>query len=369
MPFKPLTGDSGDLLKIVLPAASRGRLADLQQYLKAKPAFLNAQGPHGRTILWEAARKGHEETVAYLIEAGAKLNVRGCYFRDTKVEVTPWCVASMYGRTEVAALLAAAGAEIGLDSACMIGDAEQVERRLQSEPALANAVFEGPEMFRTIHYAVASGDRHVVRAVLAGGADAEEDGGRLLSWAFGYESPEIAERLLAAGARPRPGDANEAMLDSPHWEAVLPKYGVKLDINAPDRLGFPPLIEACRGNHNASEDLDGVKSLVARGADVRVTDHKGKTALHRAAQAGFVEIITYLIAEGASIEAADNKEETPLFDAVRHSRLSAVQLLCAKGARAVHQNRLGQTAMDLANRSPKASKPDIIRALLDAEGA
>ncbi len=248
MPPKQLTGESGDLLKIVLPAAAVGRLAALKQYLEANPAFLNAQGPHGRTILWEAARKGHQETVAYLIEAGAKLDTRGCYFRDTKVEVTPWCIASMCGRTEVAAMLVAAGADVGLDSACMIGDADQVERRLRSDPGQANAVFEGPENFRTIHYAVASGDRHVVNAVLASGADAATDGGRLLSWAFGYENPEIAESLLAAGARPRPGDANEAMLESAHWEAFLPRFGIKLDINAPDRLGFPPLIEACRGN-------------------------------------------------------------------------------------------------------------------------
>ncbi len=110
-----------------------------------------------------------------------------------------------------------------------------------------------------------------------------------------------------------------------------------------------------------------MKSLVRRGADVLVTDHKGKTALHRAAQAGFVEVIGYLIAEGAYVEAGDNKGETPLFDAVRKGRLEAVRALCAAGARVGHENRLGQSALVLANRARTVTKADVVEVLEAAE--
>lgn len=50
--IKPLTGNAGDFSGIVLKAAARGDSAAVNKYLKANPAWLNLEGPHGRTLLW-----------------------------------------------------------------------------------------------------------------------------------------------------------------------------------------------------------------------------------------------------------------------------------------------------------------------------
>lgn len=352
---KPLTGRSRDFLEIVLPAAAAGRLDALRQYIEQEPRFVHAVGPHGRTMLWEAARGNRLETVELLARAGADIEAPGCYFRETKAEISPFCVAVHRGHEAVAEFLQSQGATYGIGSACFLGDQARVAELLAAEPKQVDRVIDGgidPVGLRPIHYAIAGGHADLVATLLQAGANVETDGERLASWALDFDTPEILRLLLDHGARLRPGDANEACLD-PRWAPVISDYGYTVDINAPDRLGFPPLVEACRGNHNAGEDPAAIADLLGRGADVHVRDHKGKTALHRASQANFLQCADVLLAAGASIDAADEKGETPLFDAVRAGRRDMVRHLLEAGADRTHGNRLGQTAALLAGRSRK----------------
>ncbi len=364
-PPKPLTGRSRDFLEIVLPAAAAGRLDAVRHYVEQEPRFVSATGPHGRTMLWEAARGNRLETVQFLAAAGADIEARGCYFRETKAEISPWCVATHRGHNAVADCMRRFGATFGIDSACFLGDGERVEALLAKRPTLVDEPVDGgvdAVGLRPAHYAVAGGYRDILATLLTRGADICSDGERLVAWALDLETPDILRQLLDHGAKPRRGDANEACLD-PFWAPVLATYGYTADINAPDRLGFPPLVEACRGNHNAAEDPDAIADLLKRGCDVDVRDHKGKTALHRAAQAGFRQCADVLLRAGAMIDAADDKGETPLFDAVRAGRRHMVRHLLAAGANPAHGNRLGQTAAVLAGRSRK-SEAEAIRNLL-----
>ena len=364
---KPLTGRSRDFLEIVLPAAAAGRLDAVRQYIEQEPRFVQAVGPHGRTMLWEAARGNRLETVELLAQAGANIEAPGSYFRETKAEISPWCVAVHRGHEAVAEYLQSLGAAYGIDSACFLGDNAHLAELLAAEPKQVDCPIDGgidPVGLRPIHYAIAGGHADLVATLLQAGADVETDGERLASWALDLDTPEILRLLLDHGARLRPGDANEACLD-PHWAPVLSDYGYTVDINAPDRLGFPPLVEACRGNHNAVEDPAAIADLLGRGADVHVRDHKGKTALHRASQANFLQCADVLLAAGASIEATDDRGETPLFDAVRAGRRDMVRHLLEAGADRTHGNRLGQTAALLAGRSQKAQAEAICELLSD----
>ena len=136
-----------------------------------------------------------------------------------------------------------------------LGDGERVEALLAKRPTLVDEPVDGgvdAVGLRPAHYAVAGGYRDILATLLTRGADICSDGERLVAWALDLETPDILRQLLDHGAKPRRGDANEACLD-PFWAPVLATYGYTADINAPDRLGFPPLVEACRGNHNAAE--------------------------------------------------------------------------------------------------------------------
>ena len=94
--------------------------------------------------------------------------------------------------------------------------------------------------------------------------------------------------------------------------------------------------------------------MLSVGADVNFQDHKGKTALHRAAKAGFVESMKILLGNGASVEVIDAQGETPLFDVVRSTikdnekRTLAIKALIKSGADARAENLRGQTPLSLA---------------------
>ncbi len=57
--------------------------------------------------------------------------------------------------------------------------------------------------------------------------------------------------------------------------------------------------------------------MIARGADVNAHNYKGQTALHCAARAGFVDIVSLLIEHGAKVDLRDRAGHTPLMAALR----------------------------------------------------
>ncbi len=59
---------------------------------------------------------------------------------------------------------------------------------------------------------------------------------------------------------------------------------------------------------------------------------KGRTALHYAAAAGFLEVMTILLEHGADYRIRDQQGETPLALARRSDRFAAVNLLEDQGA-------------------------------------
>ena len=96
--IKPLTGKVSDFSGIVLKAAARGDAVAVRHYLETNPAWLNQEGPHGRTLLWEAAYKGRTELVEELIGLGAKVHTLGSYYTPLLVELTPLAAARATGR-------------------------------------------------------------------------------------------------------------------------------------------------------------------------------------------------------------------------------------------------------------------------------
>ena len=75
--IKPLTGKFGDFSGIVLKAAASGNLEAVLHYLEVNPDWLNQEGPHGRTLLWEAVYKGRTEVVKELLTRGADVRPIG----------------------------------------------------------------------------------------------------------------------------------------------------------------------------------------------------------------------------------------------------------------------------------------------------
>ena len=369
MPRRALEGKPSDLLQVVLPAAARGDLAAVRGIVDADPRWVHLRGPHNRTMLWEAARKGRTETARYLLEQGADHRVRACYYSESYVDLSCLCVARVHGHDEVAQLLQDRGAKVDIHSAAYLGDRAGVAARLRRSESLLHrdvgaARGAAPSFAATpLHYAVAGSQFEVAELLVAAGAEVKKPGGMLLRWAVWRENLPLVRLLLQHGADPSESGITEWACE-PEYAELAAEYGFRFDVDMPDWMGFPALVDACRGNHNAPDDPSRVAYLLEKGANVLVSDHKGKTALHRAAQAGHVRIAALLLEHGADVNAGDAGGDTPIFDAIRGGRAPMVELLASAGALLDLEGAKGKTARELLKRARRQE----LRILFDELG-
>jgi ankyrin repeat protein len=114
--------------------------------------------------------------------------------------------------------------------------------------------------------------------------ECSETGETALCLAVALENKEIIEMLLNAGA----------------------------DINQPqkDDLAYTPLICAIRNCR--SENLEMIKFLVEKGAELEKGDSRDGTALLHSCITAYKNILLYLISKGAKVDCVDNEGQTPL---------------------------------------------------------
>jgi len=365
--MRRLSGDTNDFLKYVLPTCQSGDMQAVKAFLKDPRGFAGWTGPHGRTMLWEAARAGHLDLVALLADQyDADCRALGCYFRETRVEVSPWLIATLRKKTATADHLASRAAGCDLPAACYLGDKKQVDSLLGDDPEAANrAIIRrhpwNPYQGWPLQYAIAGRQPDIVRILLKAGADPAADPCILFD-AAATGQPAIADMLLAAGGDPA-RSGNRDWIDDPILRTLALARGHRLAQSDFPPEDWPELVDACRGNHNAPDDIDRVRPLLDRGDDIDIRDYKGKTALHRAAQAGFTAITALLIKQGAALEARDADGDTPLFDAAFHGRVETLRLLAEAGADLEARNRRGETPLFAAVRGASAESVAALKAL------
>jgi ankyrin repeat protein len=91
------------------------------------------------------------------------------------------------------------------------------------------------------------------------------------------------------------------------------------------RNGVPPLLYMVRGDKK--EDPDKVALLLEYGAPVNAADEKGRTALHLAAAAGHLRVLTVLLEHGADPALRDEQGKTALSLAHAAGKIEAETLL------------------------------------------
>jgi hypothetical protein len=133
---------------------------------------------------------------------------------------------------------------------------------------------------------------------------------------------EVAEALIRRGAKVT--GEQRAGLTPLHAArsaaAVTLLLENKADINAKDIRGATPLVLA------TTDEAAG--ALIDAGADVNLADRYGRTPPHRAAEAGWSQVVEWLAQKGADVQAKDELGRTPLhyasnkatFDALREYR-------------------------------------------------
>jgi ankyrin repeat protein len=130
--------------------------------------------------------------------------------------------------------------------------------------------------------------------------------------------------------------------------AIAKLFDSKVDLNQADRQARTLLMEVV-----LEKRTDLVKLLLEHGADPRLEDSEGSTALHFAAQAHLPEIVQVLVDKGAPVDAKDHLGNTPLFKALStflgQADGNAIWALLLAGADRTVRNSHGVSPEDLSH--------------------
>src|SRR5262249_42722065 len=99
----------------------------------------------------------------------------------------------------------------------------------------------------------------------------------------------------------------------------------KADVNAKNRFGETPLLEAARSGQSNVAEL-----LLAHQADVKSKDNDGATPLLWAAKNGHKDVVELLVSD-SDVNARNNEGETALYCAARNGYENVVELLRQHG--------------------------------------
>lgn len=366
-----LTGNIGDFLKIAVGAAGRGDLKAVKAILKQRPHWHKHVGSHGRTMLWEASHRGKLEMVKYLVDCGADINACGSHYTPYFVEVSCLCIATYKKHHVVADFLKSAGAKSNIHMAAFLGNLDEVKshlsrsrRRLNmghKQHVMAGSNNDGNEFVlqsspwaTPLCYALRGADLEVCQFLVDQGATIKGFDEQMFTAAD--DDIAIVRLLLENGADRK--HAPTTLPDGSEMYHLLSSYGIKMPTSELNE----EFVYLCRGDRGGNPDE--VREMLKHGANVNHQDKKGKTALHRAAKAGFIETARILLENGASVFIRDQAEETPLFDAARSTikkeelQLKAIEILIKAGADVTVKNKKGQLPQDVAKRSAVKKRLD-----------
>jgi ankyrin repeat protein len=394
--------------------ASRTGDAPLIQALLDGGADLKLAGPSGETPLMAAARSGNSDAVSLLLERGADPNAVESNQGQTALM---WAVAE--GHIEVVDLLLKAGV-----------NPNQQARVSRITKRSINSDFPSGG-FTALMWAARNGDEAIISRLLDAGADLNVkngDGASAMMIAIVNDRFDLAAKLVELGADADDGslyyavemhdattdwfarDGSRLRADHPNELSALDLIKVLLDAGAdPDKPFIGQMHSAtmcCDTFANGTPlfraaiaaDVEALKLMIARGADVRWTPKKveaggrfgnlnaDKTPLLVAISGGKgvspsggpgdiregrpppfreasnrepADAVRVLLEAGADPNAVGPNGVTPLHQAAEERNLDVIRLLAEAGAALDKPNGDGLTALDLAEgrRAKGAKKP------------
>ncbi|KAM7184541.1 hypothetical protein V8F20_012187 [Naviculisporaceae sp. PSN 640] len=194
-----------------------------------------------------------------------------------------------------------------------------------------NSVNEVDDSGRTpLDYAALSGRPGAVKLLLDRGADPNLGKPGAVKLAVVSRSPDILHMLISSGAQLHSRNGSEEMalaVETGHDSLVrlLIGRGVRPDVKLDDETGDTPLIFiAKRGSPRSMVEtfLDSLDCV----------DNLGRTALHRAAEYGHMQMVKLLVTKGAKVNHRCSFGDTALNWAVKGANLDMARYLLDQGA-------------------------------------
>jgi ankyrin repeat protein len=284
----------------------------------------------GFSALHFAARQGFMDVVKTLVEGGAEVNQVNPGDRST-----PLIVATINGYFDIARYLLEKGGNPNLATdngvAPLYGtlNVQWAPKALYPQPqAYRQQQTTYLEFMKLLLDKGADPNTRLMRKVWYSGYNFDLAGvdeiGATPFWRAAYGGDVEAMKLLVSygadptistikpAGRPRTGDGDRFNVQDVSGLPPVPVGGPAVTpLHAASGVGYAEGFAANSHRYAPSGLLNAVKYLVEEtGADVNAVDHEGNTPLHNAAARGDVEMIKYLVSKGADVKRVNREGQT-----------------------------------------------------------
>ncbi|XP_067892527.1 CARD- and ANK-domain containing inflammasome adapter protein [Heterodontus francisci] len=353
-------------------AAALGDLSSLDRALGDNN--INGTNASNETLLHIAAAHGHVTIIEYLLNKGAKIEVR-----DNKGQ-SPLHRAAEEGHTGAAKMLLQAGAHIyALDTESrsplhlaaqnnnfsimklMLKEEARNDKRkksflhmaaLRDESKLAQIILQygarvdsKDEKNRTpLFHATSHGHLNTVKVLLETGAKVDVD---LIHTAFNSNNQFLIRLILEHGSK-----ISSSVLVSALFKAVQKNLdrtvGIiieqGIDANTRNEMQYTPLLLAAELGH-----AETVEILINKGARLDERTPNMNSALHLTVQTGSVSVAKLLIDQGMDANIIGSGDQTPLHVASFHNQPPMIETLIGGGSKVNAVTKEAVTPLHIAS--------------------
>ncbi|WP_372369366.1 ankyrin repeat domain-containing protein [Candidatus Uabimicrobium sp. HlEnr_7] len=341
--------------------------------LLAAGANVNTQGTQGKTVLHSAFFNNENEVIAFILEYKPDFSVKDKYgttilgeaIKSNNLDIIPTLVKmganidekDKNGNTYLIATAnyPSQDKDIKKISTLLEAGADVNVQNSKGDTVLMQAV--GAMYFQK------DNALKIIDMLLNEKCDVNiknKKGETALSQAFSKKYVDIAKQLIAKSANVNVKNSRgDALIFSVLDEAELLKLLVEngAELNVYNRTGYTPLMQSLYYEYNdaakyliekstdvnggnsknqttpliyAIENLEFMKLLLEKGANVKAKDKYGNTALLKACSMKNIDIVKLLLEKGADINQQDSYGNTTLMNAMKRRRVEIAKLLIEK---------------------------------------
>jgi ankyrin repeat protein len=391
-------------------AVQNGGAVLIERLLKAGADPNTLTTPEGETVLMTASRVGNIDAVRVLLDHGANVNAKESYKGQTALM---WAAAE--GHPDVIKLLIAKGADVNAMS-------DSRDTTLPKLPAGSPVAPVARGGLTALSFAARQGEIESVKALLDAGANINQvdvDGNNALQFAILNTHYDLAMYLIDRGAdpnvvnkegrgalymaidmrdadkSPRPARQENDKSTSLDVIKALIAHGANVNQQLKSTAeihrfaqdhgdktlgeGATPFMRAAR-----SADFTVMRLLLDKGADPKIAQKDGLTALLVAAGVGWsekikgteeeaLETVKLCVDLGMDLNAVSDRGDTAMHGAAMRGANSIIRYLAEKGVKLDAKNKQGLTPLDIASgkggfqpgaREPKPATMALLRELL-----
>jgi len=245
------------------------------------------------------------------------------------------------------------------------GDTASILKILEADPSQLKADLE--EGMTPLHYAAYMGNETVFDYMMKRGADLHVKDRRGLTpiwFTVSGGRPAMLKKLIALGADLGVRDAEGNTLlhratrlrNAEAVEILLETSGRKIEINAQNKKGYTPLLQAILiGNGGA------IQALVRHGADVNLAAADGPTPVFLAVEKGSIDLVNLLLSQKPDMNVIEEKTgKTLLHEAAISGKSDIVGKLLEAGIPQNAKDKNGRTALSYARRYGNKAAAEVL---------